>query len=383
MRVVFVTLVDLTGTSGQNVYSRNVASALAGHDNVRLTLVCPEPADRLPSKLSAACEGIATLSVKNSQSLRWHIQAQRILYRQLKHLLNTKSIDIVLSTLRPSLLAPAHLAHRHNAQYRVLVEGRIGHGVDNLSVLPLDSLFSDLVSIYNLRALDQCYVVNRDVEKWVRSLPLCEPSIEVLPHGVDIPRLLRNPGQRSTPVLSNSDYEFSLCYVGSFKEYHCIHSLIRAVSQLREQDLDIGLSLVGTGPELDSIRVAVDEHGIERAVTFHGFISPEIVPLYIQSADACYGAIDPARVGSPMKVYEYLANGSPVIATASQEFTFIEEEHIGVLIEEPSPETVTNGIKEIYTASEPEHSRMRERARSAGHQYGHTWQEFANQIIAR
>lgn len=383
MRVAFVTLVDLTGTSGQNVYSRNVASALAGHDDVHLTLVCPEPADKLPSKLSATCEGIITLPTKRSRSFRWHVRAQKVLYRQLKHLLNKKCTDMIISTLRPSLLVPPYLAHCYNVRYRVLVEGRIGHGVDSLSSLPLDSSFSDFVSVYNLRASERCYVVNCDVKEWVYSLPLCEPSIEILRHGIDIPELLRNSDQSSVSVPSNSNHRFLLCYVGSFKNYHCLHPLVQAVSQLREQGLDIGLSLVGVGPKLESIRTAVNKYGIESAVTFHGFVNPEVVPSYIQSADACYGVIDSARVGSPMKIYEYLANGSPVIATDVQEFTFIKKEQIGALVSEPATKPVANAIKKIYTASEPEYSRMRERARNISHQYGHTWQEFANQITAK
>jgi len=378
MNVVFITLVDLTGTSGQNVYSRNVAGALAGHDDVSLTLVCPDPERELPRELSTACESINRLSKKASRSLRWHLQIQLILYRRLDEILQSKDIDLVLSTLRPSLLIPPCLTRQHNIRYRIFIEGNISHEVDNILSLPFVSILSDFSSIWNIRTSERCYAVNHDVKRWARSLPLSESTIEVIPHGIDVPELLRH--SEHSPKLT-SEHEFVLCYVGSFKTYHCLQPLIKAISQLRDDGIDVGLSLVGTGPELGSVQEAVNEHGISAATTFHGFVDPAEVPGYIRSADVCYGVIDPSRTGSPMKVYEYLASGTPVIASKSEEFEFIEEERVGVLIEEPALKVVADAIEQLYNTSISESSQMRKRAQNAGYKHGHTWAEFADRLV--
>ncbi|MDB2294117.1 glycosyltransferase [Halorubrum ezzemoulense] len=239
-------------------------------------------------------------------------------------------------------------------------------------------MVSDLVSIWNIRTSERSYTVNYDVKEWVSSLPFSKPEIEILPHGIDVPELLR---QTEQSVGSTSEHKFILCYVGSFKDYHCLQPLIQAISRLREDDYDVGLSLVGTGPELNSIRKAVEQHEISSATTFHGFVDPSKVPKYIRSADASYGVIDPERTGSPMKVYEYLANGTPVIATSGEEFDFIEKEQIGVLIEEPTSKAVVNAIKAIYNIPESERSEMEDRVRDVGYKNGVTWAEFANRVI--
>ncbi|WP_079890987.1 glycosyltransferase [Haloarcula marismortui] len=239
-------------------------------------------------------------------------------------------------------------------------------------------MVSDLVSIWNIRTAERCYAVNRDVKEWVSSLPFSKPQIEILPHGVDVPELLRQSGQS---IESTSEHAFILCYVGSFKDYHCLLPLIQAISRLREDNYDVGLSLVGTGPELNSIRKTVEQHGISSATTFHGFVDPSKVPEYICLADASYGVIDPERTGSPMKVYEYLANGTPVIATADDEFDFIKSEKVGVLIEEPTTEAVAGAIKAIYNIPESKRSEIYDRVRSVGYKHGHTWAEFANRVI--
>jgi glycosyltransferase involved in cell wall biosynthesis len=240
-------------------------------------------------------------------------------------------------------------------------------------------MLSDSISIWNIRTSERCYAVNHDVKRWARSLPLSESLIEVIPHGIDVPELLRH--SEYLPKYT-SEHEFMLCYVGSFKIYHCLLPLIKAISQLRDGGIDVGLSLVGTGPELSSVQEAVNEYGISSATTFHGFVDPAGVPEYIRLADACYGVIDPSRTGSPMKVYEYLASGTPVVAIKSEEFGFIDEERVGVLIKKPAPELVANAIEQLYSTSKSERTRMRERAREAGHKHGHTWSEFADQIIA-
>lgn len=378
MDVVFVTLVDLTGTSGQNVYSRKVAGALAGHENVSLTLICPESKRKLPNELDLACKRIITLPEKSARSLLWHTSVQSTLYCRLTKILYHEDIDILLSTLRPSLLIPPYVTRQHHIQYRILIEGNISHEVDTISSLPLASMISDLVSLWNIRASEQCYVVNDNVKQWVSSLPFNKAEIEILPHGIDVPQLLR---QTQQPIESTSEHEFILCYVGSFKDYHCLRALIQAISRLREDNYDVGLSLVGIGPELNSIRKAVEQHEISSATTFHGFVDPSKVPEYIRSADASYGVIDPERTGSPMKVYEYLANGTPVIATADEEFDFVEAKQVGVLIEEPTPEAVVSAIKTIYNIPERGHSEMYDRVRDVGYRNGHTWAEFANRVI--
>ncbi|GAB3691620.1 hypothetical protein GCM10028857_29220 [Salinarchaeum chitinilyticum] len=211
---------------------------------------------------------------------------------------------------------------------------------------------------------------------------MSEPKIEVLSHGIDVPQILRSKDPLDQTVHLTSEHEFTLCYVGSFKKYHCLPSLIEGVANLRESGIDIGLSLVGVGPEYEKVQAAVQGSGISTATTFHGFIDPSKVPEYIRASDACYGVIDPARAGSPMKVYEYLANGIPVIATSGEEFSFVEDEDVGILVNEPTPRTVGRAIERLYNLSNDKRAEMGERAREAGHAHGHTWGEFAQRLIA-
>ncbi len=186
MDVVFVTVVDLTGTSGQNVYSRNVASALAGHKNVSLTLICPDPKRKLPNELNLALNALS-LPEKSSRiavSVAYFYTERIVL--PIRHILCSEDTDLLLSTLRPSLLVPPYLARRHHVRYRILIEGNISNEVDTISSLP----FASMVPIgFDLehRTAERCYAVNRDVKEWVSSLPFSKPQIEILPRGVDVP----------------------------------------------------------------------------------------------------------------------------------------------------------------------------------------------------
>ncbi len=178
----------------------------ANEAHVSLTPSASRPKRKLPNELNLACERVITLPEKSSRSLLWHTSIQKELYYQLNSILCSEDTDLLLSTLRPSLLVPPYLARRHHVRYRILIEGNISNEVDTISSLPFASMVSDLVSIWNIRTAERCYAVNRDVKEWVSSLPFSKPQIEILPHGVDVPSYFVNQDSQLNPPLNTHLY---------------------------------------------------------------------------------------------------------------------------------------------------------------------------------
>ncbi|MBK7051095.1 MAG: glycosyltransferase family 4 protein [Rhodoferax sp.] len=58
---------------------------------------------------------------------------------------------------------------------------------------------------------------------------------------------------------------------------------------------------------------------IDDIVTFTGRVSGDSVPSYIEKFDLCFSGQLPSAIGgmyhSPLKIYEYMAMGKPVLAS--------------------------------------------------------------------
>lgn len=98
-----------------------------------------------------------------------------------------------------------------------------------------------------------------------------------------------------------------------------ILTFINAFAQVIEDgNKDIFLTIAGDGPELEFIKKSTDDLGIKEHVRFLGLQPYEAMPGLINEADICVSPL-PNRiewnVSSPLKVFEYLACGKPVLLT--------------------------------------------------------------------
>jgi starch synthase len=111
-------------------------------------------------------------------------------------------------------------------------------------------------------------------------------------------------------------------FAGAFRSWHGAIHLARAIRQLRERgNRSISALFVGDGPELPAVRGAAA--GLEH-VLFTGALPYERMPAalaaaHIGVAPFDIGAHKPLSLGfywSPLKMFEYMASGLPVVAPA-------------------------------------------------------------------
>ena len=158
------------------------------------------------------------------------------------------------------------------------------------------------------------------------------PSASMLPAWVDPARVLEiewgadtsrfRPGAAATPPFARAGSHIWCVFSGAFRRWHGAPHLAAALAALHQAGDDrFGAVFVGDGPERQATEQAAS--GVPRVI-FTGRVSHDRLPAFLASADIGVAPFDPARhppmrlgfFWSPLKVFEYMASGLPVVAPA-------------------------------------------------------------------
>jgi glycogen(starch) synthase len=113
-------------------------------------------------------------------------------------------------------------------------------------------------------------------------------------------------------------------YVGTFQEWHGISELIEAAKGVVAKSPDARFLMVGPYYKETQSRVAFS--GLGSSFVFTGPVAYELVPNFINACDVLVAPYNPNKIrsseqvrkhglGSPLKVFEYMAVGKPAVTT--------------------------------------------------------------------
>ena len=125
-----------------------------------------------------------------------------------------------------------------------------------------------------------------------------------------------------------------VAFVGNLAPWQGVEYLIEMAPSLLKEISQVTFLVVGDGPMRKELEAAVKRCGLGDHFVFTGMVNYEKIPIYINVADLCVLPKRRLKSGwSPLKLYEYMACGKPVVASRVEGLDFIEKEGVGRLME--------------------------------------------------
>jgi glycosyltransferase involved in cell wall biosynthesis len=211
-------------------------------------------------------------------------------------------------------------------------------------------------------------VMERFVVRRSRVVIVICPQLEDVVRGIDtsVPSVLieNAPGSGDAPTAgSGRDVRAQLglqpsvpmvLYTGTFEAYQGLDLLFASMAHVLAARPDARLVLAGGRAEqIELARRQAADAGIASAAIFAGQRPAEEIPAYLDAADVL---VSPRSLGTntPLKIYQYLRSGRPIVATRLLTHTQVLNDEVSILTD-ATPEGFGAGI--LGAIADPERAR--------------------------
>jgi len=221
--------------------------------------------------------------------------------------------------------------------------------------------------------------VSQEVRRYLERFANTRGRVHVVPNGVNLERFPPRPAAS----YQSRRGAFTVGFVGSLKPWHGVSILVDAFASLHLQSPDTRLMIVGEGPEQDRLAEDVCRRGLVDAVRFTGWVPPSDLPATLASMDVAVAPYPelPHFYFSPLKVYEYMAAGLPIVASRiGQVAELIEDEVNGLLCPPGDARALAGAIDRLRR--EPELRSHLGRAARITVSRDYTWDAIARRILS-
>jgi glycosyltransferase involved in cell wall biosynthesis len=231
-----------------------------------------------------------------------------------------------------------------------------------------------------LAAASAVIAVSQEVASYLKSFSAAGGKVSVVPNGVDPRRF--PPGL--PPRRPRLPGVFTVGFVGTLKPWHGVSLLLEALAKLRGRDPRYHGLIVGDGPERASlVEQTARDPLLCGTVEFAGAVPPDDIPGLLASMDVAAAPYPrlPGFYFSPLKLYEYLAAGRPVVASRIGQLETVIRDGVNGLLCKPGDAAALAAAIEQLQRSPALCRRLGQVGRESVLE-GHSWEKVAEQILA-
>ncbi len=152
---------------------------------------------------------------------------------------------------------------------------------------PFDAITTAAYKITAILSAKKCATIiaySRDQWYWWSYTGAKEERMALIPLGVDT-HLFKRTAQNS--CSSKNDQKFVILYIGRLSKEKGLVHLFHAVDALKKDGVDLELRLIGDGPQKESLTRLARTLGLEKYITWMGWIPQTELPDHYRSASIC------------------------------------------------------------------------------------------------
>jgi glycosyltransferase involved in cell wall biosynthesis len=302
--------------------------------------------------------------------------------RMLKRILDGQRPDVLLWFDSPGQMAPLWVRWNRPCPVVYFVNGLPLEEVQGLwRRLPLRGLLNQGLRLASRHA-NALVSVRPEMFVGLRNLePVEETRCFVIRNGVDPAQFFPQHHEKVREELGLTPQRPYIMFVGGFFPWHGLDTLVEAIAIVAKSFPTVQCFLIGDGQTKTALEEQVQRLQLSAHVRFTGRVAFDMVPKWIAASDVCVVLHRQTRSypGDSMKLWEYLACGRPVVATAGPGYgETVEELGCGLSARADDPADLARQLL-CLLADHSLCATMGERGRRAVAQ-SHTWAVRAEQL---
>ena len=340
MKILYITLEDTSLHKGSVVHIREIVEGLRNHGNeIGLMARAQAPYDRVDHFYNLnlfRSRLLKSLRKKTPAILLSFVLMFFFLFKVLRRydVLYARDYHTVIASFLPRILWRKKLVFEINGLASEERKLRGGSFVSGLSVWILRC-----GERFATRWSDIIVSVTPQIASYLMDRYRCRPEkVEVISNGVNT-KVFQPIDDEVFSAKTREELKIPpehrvVTFVGNLAPWQGVEYLIEMAPSLLKEMSQVTFLVVGDGPLRGELEAAVNRGGLRDHFVFTGMVNYETIPIYINVADLCVLPKRRLKSGySPLKLYEYMACGKPIVASRVEGLDFIEKEGVGRLVE--------------------------------------------------
>lgn len=189
-----------------------------------------------------------------------------------------------------------------------------------------------------------------------------------------------NDGSGLRKYYEIKDNDKILLFVASLSKnnhYKGLDYLIRAMSELSNENLPLKLIVVGGGELLSYFKELSEKYGLSKSIIFSGPIPNEKIGPYYALSDFLVLPSISGPENSPMVIFEAMASGKPIIASDLPGINGIINDSFGLKVQPKNFVELSKSIKKL-AKNDNLRKQMGKQARKSAE--GYSWEKCAEEM---
>lgn len=313
------------------------------------------------------------------------------IYFTLRKISRSKPVDLIYIRAIPFGLGPLWFARRHGIPTILEINGvwdaeqKLAFSylpAWNRSLAKLIARIRNRTMNYACHLADLLIAVTPNISTYLQSKGITQKKIVIASNGVNTDHFQPFDHIECRRHLGMPADSFIAGYVGSLSAWQGVEDLIEASAIFREEHPNMLKTLIiGDGPQRQLLEELCKAKSLTDTVTFLGSKPYHEIPRQMSACDVLVAPKKPLSSGySPLKVYEYLACGRPVVVSDVIGLEFVAQNELGVSFEAGDARQLADKLEDLYEMPIEIREKMGQRAREYVKQH-HSWDSVTTLIL--